>query len=194
MIEFEDDRIALAAINAGMSREVVVDLLTALLAVELPLFGGALQVSRPVASIVFACIRGLTGPAFRRSRSAFPVLDRELADWLGHAACTTDARSESGSWRQVGVFQSNEKGCSMRFANSVTLRSSLAQPSCRAVFRRWQFAQRTSHFCISANTWGHGLRLASRATSLRLVDGSRWSKSRSTGSPTPQSTHGCSSR
>ena len=54
MIEFEDDRIALAAINAWMSNEVVVDLLTALFAVELALFGSALQVIRPVASIVLA--------------------------------------------------------------------------------------------------------------------------------------------
>jgi hypothetical protein len=54
MIEFEDDRIAFAAIDAGMSREVVVDLLTALLAVDLSLCGGALQIIRPVASIVFA--------------------------------------------------------------------------------------------------------------------------------------------
>ena len=54
MIEFEDYGIAFAAINAGMSREVVEYLLTALLAVELPLFGGALQVIRPVASIVLA--------------------------------------------------------------------------------------------------------------------------------------------
>ena len=37
MIEFEDDGIAFAAIDAVMSRKVVVDLLTALLAVELPL-------------------------------------------------------------------------------------------------------------------------------------------------------------
>jgi len=54
MIEFEDDRIAFAAIDAGVSREVVEYLLTALLAVEFPLFGGALQVIRPVTSIVLA--------------------------------------------------------------------------------------------------------------------------------------------
>ena len=54
MIEFEDDRIAFAAIDTRMNAQVVVDLLTALLAVELPLFGSALQVIRPVASIVLA--------------------------------------------------------------------------------------------------------------------------------------------
>ena len=54
MIEFEDDRILLAAINAGMGGEVVVDLLTALLAVDLSLRGGAFQIRRPVPSVVFA--------------------------------------------------------------------------------------------------------------------------------------------
>jgi LmbE family N-acetylglucosaminyl deacetylase len=42
VIEFKDDRIALAAIDAGMSDEVVVNLLTALLAVDRPLRSGAL--------------------------------------------------------------------------------------------------------------------------------------------------------
>jgi hypothetical protein len=54
MVEFEDDRIALAAIDAWMNAEVVVDLLAALLAVQLPLHGGACDVCRAVSSIVLA--------------------------------------------------------------------------------------------------------------------------------------------
>src|SRR5439155_14895868 len=109
MVEFKDDRIALAAIGAGMSGEVVVNLLTALLAVELPLRSGAFQICRPVPSIVFARVGGLAGAAFRRSRSAFLVLDRELTDWLGHAARTTSARAVIGPWCHRGFFESNEK-------------------------------------------------------------------------------------
>jgi hypothetical protein len=36
--------------------------------------------------------------------------DGELAQWLGDAAGTTDARAEAGPWRQVSVFQSNKQG------------------------------------------------------------------------------------
>ena len=54
MIEFENDRIALAAIDTRMQAEVVVNLLTALLAVELPLGGCAFEICRPVPSIVFS--------------------------------------------------------------------------------------------------------------------------------------------
>jgi hypothetical protein len=54
MVEFKDDRIALAAINTRMTDEVVVDLLPAFLAVELPLRGSSFQIRRPVAPVVFA--------------------------------------------------------------------------------------------------------------------------------------------
>jgi hypothetical protein len=54
MVEFEDDRIALAAINARMTDEVVVNLLTALLAVELPLRGSSFEICRSVPTVMFA--------------------------------------------------------------------------------------------------------------------------------------------
>ena len=54
MVELKDDRIAFAAVNARMAGEVVVNLLTAFLAVELPLRGGSFQIRRPVPSVVLA--------------------------------------------------------------------------------------------------------------------------------------------
>jgi hypothetical protein len=54
MIEFKYDRVALATIGTGMLHQVVVDLLTALLAIEPSLRGGAFQVRGPVPSIVFS--------------------------------------------------------------------------------------------------------------------------------------------
>ena len=53
MIEFKDDRICLATVDAGMSDEVVENLLTALLAVDLPVSGGALQICWAVPSVMF---------------------------------------------------------------------------------------------------------------------------------------------
>jgi hypothetical protein len=52
MVELKHDRIALTAVDARMSDKVVVDLLPAPLAVELPLCGGACQIRGPVLSIV----------------------------------------------------------------------------------------------------------------------------------------------
>ena len=54
MVEFKDNRIAFAAINARMAGEVVVNLLTAFLAVELPLRGSSCQIRRAVPSVVLA--------------------------------------------------------------------------------------------------------------------------------------------
>src|SRR2546425_12227995 len=44
--------------------------------------------------------------------------------------------------------------------------SSLVQPNCLAVLRRWQFAQRTSHLLISAITMGHGPILSEASDSI----------------------------
>ncbi len=54
MIEFQNDRVRLAAIHARMSDEVIEQLLATRFAVAFPLRGCALQIRRTVASVVFA--------------------------------------------------------------------------------------------------------------------------------------------
>src|SRR5687767_4312847 len=54
MVEFENDRILLAAVNAGMGGQIVEDLLTALLPIDFPMRGRALQIRRTIPSVVFA--------------------------------------------------------------------------------------------------------------------------------------------
>jgi len=54
MVEFEDDRIVLAAVNAGMGDEMVEDLLTALFPIDRPLRGSALQIGWTIPPVVFA--------------------------------------------------------------------------------------------------------------------------------------------
>jgi hypothetical protein len=95
MIELEDDRICLAAVNARMSDEIVEDVLTARFPIDFPLRRGTLQIRRTIPPIVLPRVRCLARPAFRLSRSALLVLDRELAHRLGQAACATDARCKS---------------------------------------------------------------------------------------------------
>src|SRR6185503_2862240 len=59
-------------------------------------------------------------------------------------------------------------------APSVGARSfTFRQPNCRAVRRKWQLAQRTSHLAISSSTSRHGLRIASSVTFPFFVEGSR---------------------
>jgi hypothetical protein len=54
MIEFENDWIALAAINTRMGEEILKDVLSAGLAVTLMPHGGALDVCGAVTSVMFA--------------------------------------------------------------------------------------------------------------------------------------------
>lgn len=53
MIEVKDDRICLTTVDTRVSDEVVENLLTALLAVDLSVGGGALQICRTVPSVMF---------------------------------------------------------------------------------------------------------------------------------------------
>src|SRR2546425_13211407 len=61
VVEVKDNWVRLAAVNAGMLDEIVEDLLTAFLTVELPVSGGALQIRWTVSSVMFACVRCLAG-------------------------------------------------------------------------------------------------------------------------------------
>jgi hypothetical protein len=54
MIELQNDRIGLTAVNARMGDQIVEYLLTALLPVDLPLSGSALQIRRTIPSVVCA--------------------------------------------------------------------------------------------------------------------------------------------
>ena len=54
MVELKNDRIGLSAVNAGMSDEIVEDLLAALFPVDLPLRGSALQIRRTISTVVLA--------------------------------------------------------------------------------------------------------------------------------------------
>jgi hypothetical protein len=54
MIEFEHDRVRLAAVNAGMADEMVEDTLAAILAVQLTSSCGAPQIRGTVPLVVFA--------------------------------------------------------------------------------------------------------------------------------------------
>jgi hypothetical protein len=68
------------------------------------------------------------------------------------------------------------------------------QPCCLAVLRRWQLLHLTSHFSTSALAASYRLSLINPDTSISLLIPSRWSKSKTTGSVSPQSTHGCSAK
>jgi hypothetical protein len=109
MIELKDDRLCLAAVNAGVSDEIVEDLLTALFSIGFPLCRGALQIRGTIPPVVFSRVRCLARPAFRLSRSTLLVLDRELAHWLGQAARATHTRREIGQYCNGDFFQLNKK-------------------------------------------------------------------------------------
>ena len=96
------------------------------------------------------------------------------------------ARRKSGS---AGALPTDTGGSAGGAPGAVTL--SFAQLNCRAVLRRWQFAQRTSHLASFARAVAHPAFCATVAMSVRFVAGSRWSNSRMAVSEAPQSTQGC---
>ena len=71
---------------------------------------------------------------------------------------------------------------------------SLCQPNVSAVFLRWQFAHRTSHFSISFCRVLRETIPRLHISEIFLVLFPWWSNSKSIGSPSPQSTQGFCNR
>jgi hypothetical protein len=54
MVEFEHDRILLAAVDAGVQSEIVEDLLATVFAVDRAFKGGTIQIGWAIPAVVFA--------------------------------------------------------------------------------------------------------------------------------------------
>lgn len=67
---------------------------------------------------------------------------------------------------------------------------SLYEPFSREVFLRWQFAHLTSHFAISATITTKAFFWYINFVTCRAFSPRTWSNSKTTGSSSPQSTHG----
>jgi hypothetical protein len=76
---------------------------------------------------------------------------------------------------------------------AVRASTSLYEPTRSAVFRAWQFAQRTSHLLTSAAISAQG-RPFTTSVATSSVLSPKWSKSSMAGLASPQSTHACCSR
>jgi hypothetical protein len=90
VIELENDWIGLAAVDAGVIDEIVEHALTTVFAIAFSASSRPLQIAREVATVVFACVRGLARATLRPAGSALLVLDGELLERSGSAARATD--------------------------------------------------------------------------------------------------------
>lgn len=180
MIEVEQQRIGLPTVATWMGLQESMGQLTTVPLVSLALFTGSRDVQSAITAIVLPSVAARAVDAIRLAGSASPVLQVKVRERAQSSAQGTSTRFGHVSGRGSDA----ESGFGV-------LGLLLCQPNWRAVRARWQFAHRTSHLSISRKTLCHGRSNAIRVTPRDFVAGSRWSKSSTTMSVSPQSTHGC---